>query len=284
MNTPPLEFVQVNGLRLAYRRAGNPAGKPIILLHGLAENSAYFWNPLLAHFAEQYQLIAFDLLGHGGSDKPMRGYEPDKIARHLADAMQVLQIPQAIIIGHSLGGIIAARFAIEFPAMVEKVVLYGAPLPNGFLRTCLTYLRVTPLYALLPVSMLLLPGAGYIAEKLPLRKLILMVMRLWRAPFDSAMINEELLGSALEVSGIALAECVRNGAVRHRIVGDLERMQCPTLILVGDTDLLVSVAMSQRFQGMIPNSSLTIIENAGHSALLDQPVIFNTAVDKFLSS
>ncbi len=114
--------VVANGVRLHVvrgRREGRPA---LLFLHGLYDRWE-IWRPAMMAFAPEYDLIAPDLRGHGGSDWPESDY---RLSDYVADAIGLLDclaVREVAIIGHSLGAVIAALVAIHDPARVRAVVL-----------------------------------------------------------------------------------------------------------------------------------------------------------------
>lgn len=105
-------------------------GKPIVCIHGITAN-AFFFQPLADDLATEHQLFAYDLRGRGDSDKPTEGYSVPIHADDLAALIEELGLDRPIIIGHSLGALIALYFAAHYPNKLSKLVLLdaGTPLP-----------------------------------------------------------------------------------------------------------------------------------------------------------
>lgn len=105
-------------------------GTPIVLLHGLTAN-AFCFQAFANALAPDYQVIAYDLRGRGDSSKPPTGYSVPIHAADLAQLIDTLQLQRPIIIGHSLGALIALYFAANYPEKLSKLVLIdaGGPLP-----------------------------------------------------------------------------------------------------------------------------------------------------------
>lgn len=113
--------------RLAYQRIGH--SKPtVVLIHGIASDGS-FWKPLIAELKADYTVIVPDLLGHGGSPTPdYIAYSTADQAKAVAALLRQLRIRQAIVVGHSMGALVAARLATEHPSLVRRLVLYEPPL------------------------------------------------------------------------------------------------------------------------------------------------------------
>jgi pimeloyl-ACP methyl ester carboxylesterase len=99
----------------------------IVLLHGFG-GQAVQWKHQLTQFSVHNRVIALDLRGHGQSDKPQGGYEPELIQRDLETALQQLGVKRRFcLIGHSFGGALATDFALRHPDRVDRLVLIATP-------------------------------------------------------------------------------------------------------------------------------------------------------------
>jgi pimeloyl-ACP methyl ester carboxylesterase len=113
----------VHGYRRAYRMAGS--GPAVLLLHGIGDSSES-WVPVMADLARHHTVVAPDLLGHGGSDKPRADYSVAAYANGMRDLLTVLGIESATVVGHSLGGGVAAQLAYQYPERCERLVLVAS--------------------------------------------------------------------------------------------------------------------------------------------------------------
>jgi pimeloyl-ACP methyl ester carboxylesterase len=124
---PDDRFATVNGIKLHYLSAGN--GPMVVLLHGYAETSR-MWLPLMAELAATHRVVAPDLRGAGGSDKPDTGYDKKTMAQDVHALVQSLGAKQITIVGHDIGLMVAYAYAAQFPQETERVVLMDAFLPG----------------------------------------------------------------------------------------------------------------------------------------------------------
>ena len=116
--------VNVWGLNVRYVQAGE--GPVVVLLHGLAASLLTWYCNIDVLADAGYQVLAPDLPGHGDSDKPSHlDYGPDSAANFVYDFSQELGLERFSLVGSSAGGLIAGLFALEYPKMVEKMVLVG---------------------------------------------------------------------------------------------------------------------------------------------------------------
>src|SRR5688500_17985755 len=113
----------VHGHRRAFVRAGR--GPALLLLHGIG-NNCQTWSGVIDRLAETHTVIAPDLLGHGDSAKPRGDYSIPAYANGMRDLLSVLDIEQATVVGHSLGGGIALQFAYQFPERCQRLALVGS--------------------------------------------------------------------------------------------------------------------------------------------------------------
>jgi non-heme chloroperoxidase len=114
-----------SGLTLRYAAQGDPAGIPVILLHGLSDSHRSY-EPMLAHLPHEIRAYALTTRGHGDSDKPEHGYDPATLAADVAGFMDAVGIIDAVIVGHSAGTYTAQQLAIDHPGRVRGLVLIGA--------------------------------------------------------------------------------------------------------------------------------------------------------------
>src|SRR5580704_4173163 len=151
-----VEYCTIHGYRRAYVKAGH--GPALLLIHGIGDSSDS-WRPVLDQLSRHHTVIAPDLLGHGRSEKPRADYSVAAYANGMRDLLSVLEIDRATVLGHSLGGGVAAQFAYQFPERCERLVLVGS---GGIGRSVSPLLRLAavpgaeflmPLFGLPPVRM-----------------------------------------------------------------------------------------------------------------------------------
>ena len=120
------------GVRLGYTVQGDPAGTPVILLHGYSD-SKFSFSPILPSLPAGYRVHALDLRGHGESDRPNSGYHMADLAADVLAYMDARRISRAVIVGHSMGTFVAQYLARAAPDRVDGLVLI-APAPTiGYL-------------------------------------------------------------------------------------------------------------------------------------------------------
>lgn len=112
--------IKIDGVHLNYELAGQ--GKTLVLIHGLRSSLAS-WRPFIPALAEHYQVLVWDVRGHGQSDKPDEEYTVSLWAQDLSLLLHKLDIAKAYVLGISMGGVLAQRFTLDYPDMVEALIL-----------------------------------------------------------------------------------------------------------------------------------------------------------------
>jgi pimeloyl-ACP methyl ester carboxylesterase len=116
-----------SGVRIHYQRIG--AGPEVVMVHGITGNLAVWHLNIVPVLSEQFDLLTYDLRGHGYSDTPPTGYSPDAMAVDLLDLLDTLEIERPVIVGHSYGADIALYFAARWPDRVREVIAIESALP-----------------------------------------------------------------------------------------------------------------------------------------------------------
>jgi pimeloyl-ACP methyl ester carboxylesterase len=118
--------VKANGINIHYYRTGNGAKPPMVMAHGYTDNGLC-WTDLAHALETKYDVIMYDLRGQGLSDAPATGYDINNNVSDIVGLIGALKLEHPVIIGHSLGGSIAAIVAAQYPDIPKKVVLIDPP-------------------------------------------------------------------------------------------------------------------------------------------------------------
>lgn len=234
-DTFAVQYCTVHGYRRAYVRVGK--GPALLLIHGIGDSSDS-WRPVLKDLAKTHTVIAPDLLGHGRSEKPRADYSVAAYANGMRDLLSVLDTDRVTVVGHSLGGGVAAQFAYQFPDRCERLVLVDS---GGVGRSVSPLLRL----ATVPGVELLMPLFGLP----PVKALGRTAAELLRQ-FDTALGRdaEEVLAvfDALPNTSArqAILRTLRSGVDwRGQVITMLDRAYLaegiPTLIIWGRRDAII---------------------------------------------
>src|SRR5579863_5672418 len=115
-------------VRMAYMDiapAGPPNGRTVVLFHGMNFGGFYFSGPIEALRKEGFRIVVPDQIGFGRSSKPIIPYNFHDMALNSRKLLQSLGVTKLSVVGHSMGGMLAARFAASFPDIVERAVIYN---------------------------------------------------------------------------------------------------------------------------------------------------------------
>jgi pimeloyl-ACP methyl ester carboxylesterase len=123
---PGGKIVELPGGALEVVEEGPPSGSPIVLIHCFT-CAINYWSKMMPALARQHRVVAVNLLGHGGSEKPESGYSVSNQADLVAQALAKLGMSDAEVVGHSLGGAVAVALAQQSPALVNRVVIVDTP-------------------------------------------------------------------------------------------------------------------------------------------------------------
>ncbi|OBJ58320.1 alpha/beta fold hydrolase [Mycobacterium asiaticum] len=282
VTAPKLQFRTIHGHRRAFRIAGS--GPVIVLLHGVGDSSTT-WEPVHAKLAQRFTVIAPDMLGHGESDKPRADYSLASFANGLRDLLTALEIDRVTLVGHSLGGGVAAQFAYQYPQFVERVVLVSA---GGVTKDVSIALRLAamPLGAE-ALSMLRLPGAVPAMELVS--RAVGSVVGSTRFTRDVASLPRLVGGLSKPGAVSAFARTLR-GVVdtQGQYVTMLDRSYLmhglPVQIIWGEDDLIIPASHARLAHRQIPGSRLEILPESGHMPHGDHPDRFVQIVHQFIDS
>jgi len=256
----------VNNLDLYYEWHGNPAGPVVVFVNGLLTDTSS-WGPHLPHFTDRFHCLVYDCRGQGQSDKPDMIYETAQHAADLAGLLDALGVEQAHLVGLSNGGAACLIFAAAQPQRVQSVTVAGAyAAVDTILRAKLTsWLRAmeaggSPVR--FDVALPWVWGGAFLAEK-----------------------YEALQG--FREKGVNLPQApARNliaGALVHDCRATLAAIRAPTLVIVGEDDVLTPPKLAREIAAGVPHGRLHIMPDCGHAAALEQPAAFYDVVNEFIS-
>jgi pimeloyl-ACP methyl ester carboxylesterase len=277
---PEPRFERIGGVRTAIYEAG--AGRPVLLLHGcsICVDARLTWFRLLPELARTHRVIAYDQPGFGLSEAPTNHALPDRLARttHARELVRVLDLDQCVIVGHSEGGFIATRLALDEPSPVARliVVTSGATSPAlGDTRDAAWQAAASKAY-------------DYVDRSASEDRLVATEKRLARQgdPSFEAVLRANYRRDAatghVEMFRAVGRERTDYGAytaVQEReLFPILDRLQAPTVLIWGGADATVPVARGEALARLIPGARLKVVNGAGHWVMHDAPALFARTV------
>ncbi len=257
---PALRSVQVFGQTIKYYDQGE--GPPLVLVHGLGAD-ADVWAFCLEQLSQTHRVIAPDLLGFGRSSKPFINYRVPTFIEVLERFLKALAVPQASLVGNSMGGWILAWFAIQFPERVNKLVLNDA---IGIV-------------------------AGAVEVAIDFRPSSLQNMRriMEFMFYDERLATDGMVEEAYEFhlernDGPTIASVLEAIHQRLDYLDDqLHRLKVPTLLIWGDSDPVSPLSVAENYRRLIPGARLEIIPQCGHIPALEKPQELVQHVLQFLA-
>ena len=251
------------GVRLRYAEQGDPAGHPVVLLHGYTDSSFSF-SRALPLLDAAYHAFALDLRGHGDSERPAGGYRLDDFAADVVAFLDAKGLERATVVGHCMGSLVAQRVALDAPQRVERLVLVSSMasarhiegvselrqavealdgnVPAEFARE----FQESTVYRPLPADFM----DGVVAESLKVPA------RVWRATLAGLLADDH--------------------------TSRLARIRTPTLILWGEQDALLRRAEQDALTSVLADAVFKAYPETGHSPQWERPEQFVHDLEAFI--
>jgi len=261
----------VNDVNIYYEVHGS--GQPLILINGLGYD-LWMWHKMVPGLAEHCQVIVFDNRGVGKSDKPPGPYSAQLLADDVASLLATLDIEEAAVMGHSMGGFVAQALVLSRPELVNKLVLSATNFggPNHIPVTPEALAVLTDVQAD-PIERLRRGIAISCAPDFPESNADF--VDAWLAHRVQNPIDPQGYQAQLAI-GLALNTLEASFEPR------LKEVEAPTLIMFGEHDKVVPPGNADLLARQIPDSRITILADAGHFFPLEVPEAANRAIIAFL--
>ncbi|MFN0145448.1 MAG: alpha/beta fold hydrolase [Dehalococcoidia bacterium] len=259
------------GARIGYEVYPHPRGAPpVLLIHGLTASSASFVSNL-ADLQRDFTVVTVDLLGHGQSDaSPLTDdYGPGPACERIAALLDLLGHARVLVCGHSLGGAVALRFALDHPGRVAGLIVINS---NSAAMAPEAREEMQPRMAAM-AERLLAEGTGF------LKRTRLYPAASRRLPEEARRLLEEDFDRITPAAAAGtFAGLVANVNAFER----LSALEPPILVVIGDRDTEF-VKNAPPMLARLPAERLTVVtlEGAGHAANLEQPAAFHRALTTF---
>jgi len=259
-----------DGETLAYVSMGDPAGAPVVLIHGYTDN-ARDWVPLIPYLSKSYHLIVVDIRGHGRSGKPECCYTRLDFAYDIKLLLDALHIRRADIVGHSLGSIIAQTFAEFWPERTRRVVLIsssGGPRPGAPPRP--------PKFDY---------AAAIRALKEPIDPESQFMIEWWSSPtpVDADFLRRQRRDAAAIPLRVWLA-VLDEALIDSDLQRTLPRLKAPTLLIWGSEDPLMEEEVRATLREALPRAEVKVFPGLGHNPFWEQPAQVAAVINSFLTA
>jgi len=260
--------IQANGINVSYLEEGSPNGLPLIFIHGFPFNKK-MWEKQLSALKGTHWCIAYDVRGHGDSEPGAAQFSIPQFADDLFFFMDALKIEKALIVGLSMGGYIALHAMEQQPQRIAGLVLCDTQCAADSdearekRKKTIAFIQKNGLsvYAEESLKNLFAPASFHDKKD------------------EVTFIKDTILKTPAENICFTLQAL----ADRKETCTLLTQIKVPVCILVGKEDKVTSPELAGKMHGLIKDSTLHVIEGAGHLSNLENPEQFNTHVKTFLA-
>ncbi len=263
-----MPYLHVNNAELYYEEAG--AGpETIVFSHGLLWSGKMF-AAQVEQLKTRYRVITYDHRGQGRSEATARECDMESLTEDAAGLIKALKAGPCHFVGLSMGGFVGMRLAARYPDLLKSLVLMetsAQPEPAENVpkyRTLNTVVKLLGTWAVKGPVMKIMFGQKFLHDRSRTQ-----LRKQWEKELKS---NQKTITRAVE------------GVIsRQGVEEELKKIQCPTLVMVGDQDVATVPAKARYIQQHIAGAELVIIPGAGHTSSVEEPAFVNGALETFLS-
>ncbi|MEO8035270.1 MAG: alpha/beta hydrolase [Acidobacteriota bacterium] len=260
---PEAKELSVFGQKISYFEAGS--GPAVILLHGLGGNKN-LWKTTLADLSPSFHVFAIDQLGFGASDKPLINYRVATLVDFLEEFMTKAGIEKATLAGNSLGGWVAASFALAHPGRVDRIILIDTAgyFPKPFRRQDVAYLNPSTL-----------------AESRQVLRKVLFNKQFINDVTVKMFFSERLSAGDSYTIDRMIDSIIRGEDIMNERWASITT---PTLVVWGREDALVPLADGELIASRIPGARKVILANCGHIPELECAPALDSVLLEYLKT
>ncbi len=250
------------------------SGTPLVLLHGFT-GSIQNWEPHITELSQYHTVIRLDILGHGQTSIPMdwRRYRIELVACDIVSVLQAIVASPVTLLGYSMGGRLALYLAMNFPELVNRLILESAS--PGLKTQAERDARIKQ--------------DNQLADFIEREGMETFVeywenISLFQSQHSiSSEKRQALRNQRLQNDPIGLANSLRGmgTGMQPSLWDELTTFETPTLLMAGELDTKY-VRIAREIHELLPNSELVIVPSAGHTVHLEQPTAFNRQVLDFM--
>lgn len=256
-----------DGVRLHYRESGRRSGPPVLLIQGLGADK-HLWDLQRIALAPWYRTIAFDNRGAGRSDKPYGAYSMEQMADDAAAVLDHAGVESAHVVGASMGGVVTQIMALRHPDRVRSLTLACTacrhhPWRKELLAEWADTAQTSGMGAMTSTA------ARWVIGPRSFRRLAPAIG--WMGPLALSRPAHAFAG---QVAGIL--------SIDDQLADRLGEIEAPTLVLVGNQDILTPRGDSEEIADSIPTAELVVISGAAHGFMIEHGTTFNRIMLDFL--
>ena len=256
-----------DGTRIHYEVTGKPGATPILMIQGLGA-SKNAWNLQRIAMATRFRIISFDNRGAGRSDKPTEPFTLEQMAEDAIAVLDAAGIETAHVVGASMGGVISQIVAVKHPHRVRSLTLVCTACRNHPWRQELlqSWAKTAEEKGMIEVGK---EAAQWVMSPRSFRRLVPAFT--WMGPLAALRPRH---------SFVSQIDAILN--TREDLVDQLSTISAPTMVIVGNQDILTPRGDSEEIAERIPNSELVVISGAAHGLMMEHSSTFNKILIEFL--
>lgn len=253
------------GVELEYVEQGNPNGIPVVMLHGITD-SWHSYETTLPYLPGNFHVFAITQRGHGNSQKNAKGYSPKEFAGDVAAFIEQKKLGAIVVVGHSMGGVVAQQFVLDYPKLTKAVVIICSD----------------PAIAKNPV----MPGFYEEVQKMPdtpSREFMNEFQKGCLAkPIDSSYFNT-LVSESMKMPIPIFKQALKN-LMNVDYTEQLKTIKQPVLVFSGAKDAFFLKEGQEKLVGNIKQVKWIVYEEAGHSLHWEEPQRFAKDLTDFINT
>jgi len=256
-----------DGARIHYEVTGKNGKTPVLMIQGLGA-SKNAWNLQRIAMATRFRCISFDNRGAGRSDKPTEPFTLEQMADDAVAVLDAAGIETAHVVGASMGGVISQIVAVKYPQRVRSLTLVCTACRNHPWRQELlqSWAKTAEEKGMIEVGK---EAAQWVMSPRSFRRLVPAFT--WMGPLAALRPRH---------SFVSQIDAILN--TREDLVDQLSTITAPTMVIVGNQDILTPRGDSEEIAERIPNAELVVISGAAHGLMMEHSSTFNRILIEFL--
>ena len=263
-----MPFVHVaDGTRIHYEVTGRPGATPILMIQGLGA-SKNAWNLQRIAMATRFRSISLDNRGAGRSDKPTQPFTLEQMADDAIAVLDAAGVETAHVVGASMGGVISQIIAVKYPHRVRSLTLVCTACRNHPWRQELlqSWAHTAEEKGMIEVGK---EAAQWVMSPRSFRRLVPAFT--WMGPLAALRPRHSFVSQIQAILD-----------TREDLVDELSSITAPTMVIVGNQDILTPRGDSEEIAERIPDAELVVISGAAHGLMMEHSTTFNKILIEFL--